>query len=81
MLGYKSNHQDVESRLRTLYGRLADDRIFATMAVPSSALRRFAGSYQHAQCPYPDVAKRTRFWDDLFGERITLEDDSLPAPT
>ena len=66
---YKPNLRDVQKRLRSLYDREAGDRIFATMAVPSAALARFAQAHPHAECDYPDPAERIAFWDEFFRAR------------
>ena len=78
-LAYKPNWPAVLERLRLLYERRAGDRIFATMAVPSPALAEFGRQYPHAECEYPDLAKRADFWDRFLAERATIEDDSLPS--
>lgn len=78
-LACKPNLESVLTRLRSLYAGEAEDRIFATMDVPSAALARFAQVYAHGECDYPDPAERARFWDELFRQRMALEDDSMPA--
>ena len=74
---------DVEARierLRLLYRREAEDRIFATMSPPSGrALRKFAATHEAGYCAYPDPEERARFWDACFAERQGIYDDSLPA--
>lgn len=79
MLAYKHGWVEVLARLRSLYERRAMDRIFATMTVPSAALRKFAQQHPNPECGYPDPAERAGFWDELLAERIVLEDDSLPS--
>lgn len=78
-LRYKTNLEETLDRLRSLYQRKAEDRVFATMDVPCKALDEFAQKYSHGQCGYPDMAERTRFWDDLYGQRADVADDSMPA--
>ena len=78
-LSYKPNFHEVQTRLRSLWGRQAEDRIFATMAVPNPALARFAAAYPHGPCADPDVAQRTAFWDDFFRHRAAVDDDAMPA--
>ena len=78
-LSCKPSLKDVQKRLQSLYDRQAGDRIFATMAVPSEALRRFAATHPHAECKYPDPAERTAFWDEFFRERAAIDDDAMPA--
>lgn len=78
-LAYKLNCADVLERLRPFYGRRADDRIFATMALPSPALQDFRRRHPRPECPYPDPSERADFWEDYLAERMALEDDSLPS--
>ncbi len=78
-LSYKPHLKEVQTRLRSLYQREAADRIFATMAVPNTALTDFARAYPHGTCGYPDLAERIRFWDDYFRQRAAVEDDAMPA--
>jgi hypothetical protein len=78
-LAYKPNFKEVLNRLGPLYERRANDRIFATMEVPSDTLKEFARQYPHAECGYPDPAERAVFWDRLLFERAAIEDDSLPS--
>jgi len=79
VLSNKSNLQETLARLRSLYGREAEDRIFAATTVASPTIARFARAYPHGECEYPDMTERTRFWDDLFQERTGVHDDSMPA--
>ena len=79
MLAYKPSWPLVLDRLRSLYERRATDRIFATMSVPSAALRKFAEQHPHSECDYPDPLERAKFWDELLAERVSIEDDSLPS--
>jgi len=78
-LHYKSNLQETLGRLRLLYERKAEDRIFATTAVPSPTLAHFAEIYTSGACEYPALPERIHFWNALFQERTSLNDDSLPA--
>ena len=78
-LAYKPNCKDVLPRLQALYGRTAGDRLFATMDVPNPALARFAECHPAVGCGYPDLAERTRFWDDFLSQRAAIEDDSMPV--
>jgi hypothetical protein len=78
-LAYKPSLELVLARLRSLYACEAEDRIFATMGVPSAALARFAQVYAHGECEYPDPVERACFWEELFRERMAVEDDSMPA--
>ena len=78
-LAYKPNLESVLERLRSLYAREAEDRIFATMDVPSAVLARFAQVYAPGECDYPEPAERACFWDAWFRERAAVEDDSMPG--
>jgi hypothetical protein len=78
-LSYKPNYAEVLDRLRSLYSRQANDRIFATMSIPSETLKAFQVAYPTAECGYPDPRVRANFWDRLLQERSALEDDSLPC--
>jgi hypothetical protein len=78
-LAYKPTFKDVLPRLRSLYGRTAGDRLLATMDVPNAALAQFAQSHAAAGCSDPDLAERTRFWDDFLSHRAAVEDDSMPV--
>lgn len=78
-LTYKPNVEDVLTRLRSLYARTAGNRLFATMDVPNPALARFAQKHPDAECGYPDLAERTRFWDDVLLHRMAVEDDAMPV--
>ncbi len=77
-LAYQPHLPEVLERLRSLTERRATDRIFAEMNVPSLALERFQQEYSDGFCDYPEPAARVEFWDSLFKERTTLEDDSVP---
>jgi hypothetical protein len=76
---YKRNLRETQSRLHSFYARQSEDRILATMSVPSATIARFAQSHVHGPCECPDLAERVRFWDDLFAEHAALDDDSMPA--
>ena len=78
-LAYKPNAAEVLARLRSLYERRAQDRIFAAMEVPSPALEAFGEQYPPGYCNYPDPAERIEFWDRLLSERAAVEDDSIPS--
>jgi hypothetical protein len=78
-LSYKPNLEAVKTRLHSLYAREGGDRIFAAMGVPSKAIDEFAQAYPHAQCEWPDLAQRVRFWDDFYRERAAVDDDAMPA--
>ncbi|HID76192.1 MAG TPA: hypothetical protein EYP56_09380 [Planctomycetaceae bacterium] len=78
-LAYKPSAEQVVKRLRSLYERRAEDRIFATMRVPSRAIADFASRHPAEECGYPDPHERAMFWDQLLGERAAVEDDSMPA--
>ncbi len=78
-LTYKPNLDEVLNRLRVLYERLAADRIFAKLEVPSVALHEFRQQYSEGYCDDPDPAERIAFWDRLLAERAAVEDDSVPA--
>ena len=77
-LAYKPNLDDVLARLRSLYQRQAQDRIFAKLEVPCAALDQFQREYAEGYCDYPDPAARIEFWDRLLRERAAVEDDSVP---
>lgn len=77
-LAYKPNLDDVLARLRSLYQREAQDRIFAKLNVPSEALDQFQREYAEGYCDYPDPSARVAFWDRLLAERAPVEDDSVP---
>lgn len=78
-LAYKPNLDDVLQRLRLLHERRAQDRVFAKLDVPSTALDEFRRQYAEGYCDYPDPSARIEFWDRLLSERAALEDDSVPA--
>ena len=78
-LAYKRGVDEVVQRLRSFYERLADDRILATMGVPSPAMDDFRRRYPLPECKYPDPDERADYWDWLWRERAAVEDDSMPA--
>ncbi|MCE5268181.1 MAG: hypothetical protein LLG00_09885 [Planctomycetaceae bacterium] len=78
-LACKPNLRDVHARLKSLYAREAGDRVFATMAVPNPAIAEFAASHAKSECRWPDPAERTKFWDDFFRHRASIQDDSMPG--
>jgi hypothetical protein len=77
-LEYKPNCVEVLERLRAFYDRRSEDRILATMQVPSRAVEEFRASHPASQCDYPDPLERADFWDRHLREGILLEDDSMP---
>ena len=79
MLAYKPNLNEVLDRLRSLYERRTQDRIFATFSAPSSALEEFGKQYPGVFCDYPDPVERIQFWEKYYRERAKIEDDSIPS--
>ena len=59
-------------RLRELYEKRLQDRIFARMEVPTKALKSFAERYPDGPTPCPDLNGRVAFWDTLFAERVAI---------
>jgi len=80
-LAYRPDALAVTERLRPLYERRAQDRIFARIAVPhpSPTLDAFRAAHAAGECPYPDPAERAEFWARLLAERPRVEDDALPG--
>jgi hypothetical protein len=78
-LTYKLNLTAVLDRLRLLYERRAQDRIFAAFEVPSVPLAKFRAHYAEGFCDYPDPSVRIQFWADLLRARSAVEDDSVPS--
>ena len=76
---YKKNSEAVIERLRALYSRRAQDRIFATFDIPSRTLAGFREKNPEGFCSCPDPHERIRFWDELLKERMALDDDSIPS--
>ena len=78
-LAYKRNTDEVIERLRSLYARQAQDRIFARFDVHGKVLEEFNRNNPEGYCPYPDPKERIAFWDRLLEERMTIDDDSVPS--
>jgi hypothetical protein len=78
-LAYKPALAQTLDRLRSLYSRLAGDRILARMLIPSPTLERFQAEHEEGYCDYPPPEERIAFWDSLLGESAAVEDDSVPA--
>jgi len=78
-LAYKPQLDAVLSRLRLLYEQRAQDRVFASMQVPTRAMAEFRQRHREGECAYPDPAERIAFWDALLRERAAVEDDSVPS--
>jgi hypothetical protein len=76
---YKANADDVRERLRLFLDERVQDRVFATLGVPSAALAEFRRTHDDGFCEYPDPQERAAFWDALLAERTALEDDSIPS--
>ena len=66
-------------RLREFYLERPQDRIFASMEVPTRALEKFAEKYPPGYTPCPDLNERVAFWDELLSERAAVSDDSIPS--
>jgi hypothetical protein len=79
MIAYKPHVEAVLARLRQLYERRGEDRIFASMEVPGMALAEFRRQHREGFCAYPDPPERIAFWDTLLRERAAVEDDSIPS--
>ena len=78
-LRYCPDTEAVLARLRLLYERRAQDRVFAVIGLPSAALRDFAAQNPAGFCEYPDPDERARFWDAYLAEHIPLHDDAVPS--
>jgi hypothetical protein len=78
-LAYKPDLDAVLERLVALYERRAQDRIYASIAVPSATLDDFAAHHAGGFCDYPDPVERVAFWDRLLHERMAIQDDSVPS--
>ena len=78
-LRYCPNGWQRMERLRNLYDRRMQDRIYARMEVPMEALRLFAERYPGGPTGRPELDDRITFWDALFAERLTINDDSIPS--
>jgi len=78
-IAYKPGAGEVMERLRRLYERRAESRIFASMEVPSRALAEFRRKHPEGFCDYPNPRERIAFWDSMLKERAGIEDDSIPS--
>jgi hypothetical protein len=78
-IAYKPGAGEVMDRLRRLYERRAEGRIFASTEVPSRALTEFRRTHHEGFCDYPDPRERIAFWDSVLKERAGIEDDSIPS--
>ena len=78
-LDYKVNAIDVLDRLRSLYEKRDQSKIFARMDIPNKHLEEFNKSNVSGICNYPDPSERILFWDNILRERINLLDDSIPS--
>lgn len=67
------------ARLRSLYEDRVQDRIFAVMEVPRTALARFAETHTAGYAERPALAGRTAFWDALLSEAAAVHDDYIPC--
>jgi hypothetical protein len=79
LIAYKPGAGEVMERLRRLYERRAESRIFASMEVPSRTLAEFRRTHQEGFCDYPNPGDRIAFWDSMLKERAGIEDDSIPS--
>ncbi|MGA2988132.1 MAG: hypothetical protein ABSG32_30495 [Terriglobia bacterium] len=66
-------------RLRELYEKRPQDKIYAHMEMATEAVRRFAELHPDGPTDCPDLDERVTFWDAFFAERCAVEDDSIPA--
>jgi hypothetical protein len=66
-------------RLREFYGGRPQDRIFARIEVPTTALREFAHRYAAGPTLQPAIDERVSFWDGMLKERAAVSDDSIPS--
>ncbi len=78
-IAYKPHADAVLAGLRALYERRAEDRVFASMDVPSRALAEFRRGHPGGFCAAPDLHERIGFWDAYLRERTPVEDDSIPS--
>lgn len=78
-IAYKANAEEVTERLRLLYERRCEDRIFAAFEVPSAALAEFQREHGEGLCDYPDPSIRIDFWDRALKGRAAVHDDSIPS--
>jgi len=75
---YLPQGDKVFSRLRELYEKRSQDRIFACMEAPSQTIKQFAAQHKAGYCEYPDPKERIIFWDAYLRERAAIRDDSVP---
>ena len=66
-------------RLRELYEKHPQDKIYARMEVHTEALQCFADRYGHGPTSCPELEERVAFWNALLAERMAIRDDSVPA--
>lgn len=66
-------------RLRALYERRAQDRIFDTMEISRQAVVDFARQYPAGPCAFPPLEERTQFWSAYWRESADVCDDRVPA--
>jgi hypothetical protein len=78
-LGYCPDGHERIARLRSLYERRAQDRIFAKMEVHGPVLARFAATHEEGYGSRPEPAERAAFWDALLCERQAIHDDAIPC--
>ena len=63
-----------------MIARKAQDRIFATLILPSEAMKDFQPKYAgDFDTQYPDPDERVAFWDRHLCPRREVADDSIPA--
>ena len=79
IISYKPNLNEVLQRLRLLYSRCGQDRIFATMKTPNKKLEKFQREHSESFCEYPDPCQRIEFWDAVLRENIGVDDDAIPS--
>ena len=78
-IAYKGNAREVIDRLRLLYERKAEDRIFADYKIPTLTMDRYRNLHSEGYTSYPDPHERARFWDSLLKEKSQCEDDHIPT--
>ena len=79
MMTYKPGIDDVLDRLKALYERRAQDRIFASFDIPTATMSAFRKQHTEGYCTYPDPSERISFWGSLLKERLIVQDDSVPS--
>ncbi len=79
LLSYCPDGPERLERLRCLYERHAQDRIFAFVETASRVLTEFAFEYAAGYTSRPDPVQRAEFWDRLLAERMAVRDDSVPC--